>query len=79
MLQMPRQIRINPRIITRIAIHVAAALGRNCAQLDADPVARGGKVLKGVAVAAYATELLTAAVDSAACEAEPEVGGEVAL
>ena len=79
MLQMPRQVRVNPRIITRIAIHVAAALGRDRAQLDADAMARRGKVLKRVTVAAYAAELLTTAVDGAAGETKPEVGSEVAL
>lgn len=79
MLQMVRQIRVDPRLITGVAVDITASFRRDRAKFNANAVPRGRIMLQGMTISTDPSELLTTAVDGSASEAEPKVRGEVAL
>lgn len=76
---MCREVGVDPGVVTRVTVDIAATLRCNSAQLDTNRMASVVEVLQSMAIAANTAELLPPAVDKSARQAEPEIGVQVAL
>lgn len=79
MFEMPGQVRIEPGVVANVAVDVPATFWRDRAQLDPNTVPSSLKVAECMTVAICAAMLLATAIDAPAGQAQPQVGGQVAL